>query len=168
MWKSGSAMHPWQLELICFWKLIFPVMWQDVGEWGEQKLDKNWVLQETWMCYDKPGAITCLLCRAALAQRRGCEGMQCYEAPPVHGGAPLAESCFCPIITLHHCRNSVPVATEKWITIKINKFWGRWPTVHTFSVITCNTGWFKDISPHCFWDMWIYSLQKGFLFCLGE
>lgn len=70
-------------------------MWQDVGEWGEQKLDKNWMFQETWMCYDKPGAIICLLCKATLAQRRGCEGMQHYEAPPVHGLAPLAESCFC-------------------------------------------------------------------------
>ena len=88
-------MHPWQLGLIWFWKCIFPVMWQDVGEWGEQKWDKNWMLQETWMCYDKPGAIICLLCKAALAQRKGREGMQCYEVPPVHGWALLAESCFC-------------------------------------------------------------------------
>lgn len=87
--------------------------------------------------------------------------------PTLQTGTAPQFPCNPPIITPHCCKNSVPVSTEKLI-IKTNKCWGRWLTVHTFSVNTCKTGGYKRASTCCFRDMRICSLPKGLTYCLGN
>lgn len=117
------------------------------------------------MCCDKPEAIICLLCKAAFVQKEmwrdavlwSLISCFCCSHPLLQSMLRLVTapqfSCWTLMkLSLHYCSplwEQCPCGNWK-MSHHPKSFQDRWPTLHTFSVITCNTRAFKDISTHYF------------------